>query len=650
VKKHYLYFQKALFIREFESLLLKLFNQGRLNGTVHTCVGQELIPVVLSEKLLPGDKIFSNHRGHGHYLAFKGNSLYLLAELLGKKDGVSKGIGGSQHLFTNNFISNGIQGGLSPISIGYSYVNKKRGSNSIAITFIGDGTLGQGVLYESLNLASLMGSQTLFVLENNQYAQSTSVKDNFKGDLENRIKGFGLDYLKTNIWDLEDLDSTLKSAVENVRNGKPTFVEVVCYRLNSHSKGDDNRFESEVKEYYSIDLINKFKIECPNEYSQFFHEIQKELEDLLDQCNRMSDLEENQIFEYIYNQETGTCEIDYDILSPKRINKSIYDGLKSLLSSSDSVFIGEDILYKSLNTEKPYGGAFKVSDDLSDLFPDRVINSPISEQAIIGFGIGAALNGYRAIVEIMFGDFMTLGLDQLYQQASKIPSMFGQDINLPLVVRTPMGARRGYGPTHSQSIEKLFMFLPNINLISINSLVDPEIIYKQINSIQRTSIVIEDKVGYTKLFPSKVSSLYNVEHTLDLFPTVILKPSFTKPNLLIFLYGGMLDEIIEILDELIENEVFPYIICPTILTPLNISPVKIGLDHVNKLIFIEEGTKHGALSSEIISYLSENKIPFNLTGRISNESIIPCAKSAELNCVPNSNLILNGIIKLFNNG
>lgn len=646
----YQYYQKALYIREFESLLLKLFNKGLLNGTVHTCVGQELIPVVLSEKLLPGDKIFSNHRGHGHYLAFNGNSLSLLAELLGKKDGVSKGIGGSQHLFTNNFISNGIQGGLSPISIGYSYVNKKRGNNSIAITFIGDGTLGQGVLYESLNLASLLGSQTLFILENNQYAQSTSLKDNFSGDLENRIKGFGLEYLKTNIWDLEDLDCTLKSAVKNVRNGKPTFVEVSCYRLNSHSKGDDNRYESEVKEYYSKDLINKFKIECSNDSSQFLYEIQKELEDLLDQCNRMSDLEENHIFEYIYNQETGACKINYDTLSPKRINKSIYEGLKSLLSSSDSVFIGEDILYKSLNTEKPYGGAFKVSDDLSDLFPERVINSPISEQAIIGFGIGAALNGYRAIVEIMFGDFMTLGLDQLYQQASKIPSMFGQNINLPLVVRTPMGARRGYGPTHSQSIEKLFMFLPNINLISINSLVDPELIYKQINFIQKTSIVIEDKVGYTKLFPSKISSLYNVEHTLDLFPTVILKPSFTKPNLLIFLYGGMLDELIEILDELIENDVFPYIVCPTSLTPLNISPLKIGLDTINKLIFIEEGTKYGALSSEIISYLSENNIPFNLTGRISNESIIPCAKSAELKCVPNSNLILNSIIKLYNNG
>lgn len=649
MEKNLSYFKKAIYIREFESLLLDLFNKGLLNGTVHTCVGQELIPVTLSEKLITGDRIFSNHRGHGHYLAFNGDTLALLSELLGKEEGVSKGIGGSQHLFNSNFISNGIQGGLSPISAGYSYVNKKRGNKSITINFIGDGTLGQGILYESLNLVSLLGLPTLFILENNQYAQSTSIHDNFSGNLENRITGFGLEYFQTNIWDLEHLDFTLKAAVEYVRNGKPAFVEVKCYRLNSHSKGDDNRREKEIASYIEKDLINKFKKTHEKIYSEILLETKEDLNKLLDQSLGMTDLEENQIFNFIEDIESTTSIIDYSQLSKKRVNTSIYNGLKSLISKTDSVFIGEDIQYKSPNTEKPYGGAFKVSGDLSELFPERVINSPISEQAIIGFGIGAALNGYRSIVEIMFGDFMTLGVDQIYQQASKIPSMFGQAINLPLVIRTPMGARRGYGPTHSQNFEKLFMFLPNINLIAINSLVDPEIIFNQINSIQNTSIVIEDKVGYTKFFPSNVSSRFDIEHTSDKLPTVILSPNFIKSNLIIFTYGGMLDELIEILDDLIENDIFPRIICPTSLTPLNISPLRKGLEHVKDIIFIEEGTKHGGLSSEIISYLSELKIHFNLVGRISNESIIPCSKNAELKCVPNSNLILQRIVKLTSN-
>jgi 2-oxoisovalerate dehydrogenase E1 component len=646
-KKNYI--KKALFIREFEMLLLNLFNRGLLNGTVHTCVGQELIPVVLSDLLLEGDKIFSNHRGHGHYLAFDGDHVSLLAELMGKEDGVSKGIGGSQHIFSNNFISNGIQGGLVPISVGYSYVNKRRKNKSIAITFIGDGTLGQGVLYESLNIASLFNSPNLIILENNKYAQSTYIKDSFAGNLESRILGFGIDYFVTDVWDLEHLAYTLEKAVDNVRNCKPTFVEVNCYRLNSHSKGDDNRHEKEISEYVSKDLLNKFKNDYPDDFSIIFSDINKTLDQALETCLSMHELQEVEKFEHIYNEQVSTSIYNPDFNNQIRINKSIYNGIKNLLSSTETVFIGEDILYKTINTGKPYGGAFKVSGDLSELFPNRVINSPISEQALIGFGIGAALNGFRSIVEIMFGDFMTLGIDQVYQQASKIPSMFGQNIKLPLILRTPMGARRGYGPTHSQNIEKLFMFLPNINLLAINSLVSPEQVYQNISFLDKPTIVIEDKVGYTKLFPAKIPASYNLEHTSEKFPTSILKPNFSNYNVIIFLYGGMLDELIEVLDDLIENEIFPCIICPSIISPLNISPLVNELKNTERIIFIEEGTKYGGLSSEIISYLTEKNMHFKLLGRISNESIIPCAKSAELNAVPNSKSLINEITKLIQN-
>jgi 2-oxoisovalerate dehydrogenase E1 component len=212
-----------------------------------------------------------------------------------------------------------------------------------------------------------------------------------------------------------------------------------------------------------------------------------------------------------------------------------------------------------------------------------------------------------------------------------------------------MGARRGYGPTHSQNIEKLFMFLPNINLIAINSLVNPEQVYNNISGIEKTTIVIEDKVGYTKLFPATVSPRYNLAYTSDQFPTSILKPNFSNSNVIIFLYGGMLDEIIDILDDLIENEIFPCVICPSIISPLNIKPLLNELENIEGLIFVEEGSKYGGLSSEIIAYLSERDIHFNLIGRISNESIIPCSKSAELNAVPNSKLLIKKITNLIQN-
>jgi 2-oxoisovalerate dehydrogenase E1 component len=640
--------KKAIYIREFETMLLRLFNKGLLNGTVHTCVGQELAPVILCEYLIESDRIFSNHRGHGHFLAFNGDDRSLLAELMGKEDGVSKGIGGSQHLYNDRFISNGIQGGLAPSSVGFAYVNKLNCNNSITVCFIGDGTLGQGVLYESLNLASLFKTPTLFILENNQYAQSSSFKDTFRGDIRKRIEGFGLKYLSSNIWDFEHLNSVMKESVSYVRAGAPAFLEINCYRLNSHSKGDDNRVDEEVEEYSKKDLINLFKHENLDLYKQILDDTTNRLDFIFNECEKMLDLSRVDKFEFIFSEKCDKFYKNFEVASPSRVNKLIYNGLKEILNNPCSVMIGEDIMNLSPNTGKPYGGAFKVTNDLSDLFTNRVLNSPISEQAIIGFGIGAALNGYRSIVEIMFGDFMTLCLDQLLQQASKIPSMFGKKIDLPLIVRTPMGARRGYGPTHSQNIEKLFLFLPNITVVALNSIVNPEEIYYQLSNLNTTSIVIEDKVGYTKEFPAKFLNVFNIEYTSEKFPTAIITPDFIKPNVIIFTYGGILDELQIIMAELIENDIFPAIICPVSLSPLNVYPLIQMLESTKNIIFIEEGSKHGGLSSEVLSYLSENKIVYNLVCRISNESIIPCSKKAELSSVPNSRLILDKIIQDFN--
>jgi len=640
--------KSSLFIREFEFLLLNLFNKGLLNGTVHTCVGQELTPVILSQYLNSEDRIFSNHRGHGHYIAFNGEYKALLAELMGKELGISGGIGGSQHIYNKNFISNGIQGGLTPISVGYSYVNKLKNSKGISISFIGDGTLGQGVLYEALNLCAVLDSPTLFILENNQYAQSTAFKENFRGSVETRIDGFGIKYFKSNIWDIDNLNEQINNAIKYVRNGKPAFLEIICYRLNSHSKGDDNRFEEEVNDFIKKDILNQFERNNNELYLEIKKEINEKLNFALIECIEMINLNAMQKFEY-------TTVSSYEmqpIISTNgnsRQNYLIYNGLKKILENSNTLFIGEDIKYMSEFTEKPYGGAFKVSNDLSNLFPNRVLNSPISEQAIIGFGIGAALNGYRTIVEIMFGDFITLGIDQILQQASKIPSMFSQNIELPLIIRTPMGGRRGYGPTHSQNLEKLFLFLPNVNVIALNSLINPELIYTNIkDNLVTTTIVIEDKISYTKFFNIEKILGYDFYQSNELFPTVKITPNFTKFSFTIILYGGMLDELIPIIPELIQNEIFPNIICPTSLVPLNINPIITSIKENPKILFIEEGTKYGSFSSEVTSFLLEKKIKFDLIGKISNESLIPCAKDAELSTVPNSKLIYNEILNLIN--
>src|ERR1700739_2725076 len=158
-------YTQALTIRGVEQTLLNLFTQGKLFGTVHTCIGQEFSGIAIAEALRPGDLIFSNHRCHGHFLARTGNVEGLIAEIMGKQSGVCGGRGGSQHLCASGFFSNGVQGGIMPVAAGTALAQKLdaltpcpssegRGERRITVVFIGDGTLGEGAVYEALNVAS----------------------------------------------------------------------------------------------------------------------------------------------------------------------------------------------------------------------------------------------------------------------------------------------------------------------------------------------------------------------------------------------------------------------------------------------------------------------------------------------------------------
>ena len=193
-KDHY---SLALLIRAVEEKFLSLFSDGKLNGTVHTCIGQELSATAFCEPLLANDYVFSNHRCHGHYIAFTKHYESLILELMGKSMGVSGGVGGSQHLSNKNFFSNGPQGSMTPVAVGVAKACKLKNNNKIVICFIGDGTMGEGIIYESMNMASLYKLPVLFVCENNRYAQSTKIENNLAGSIKKRAESFNLKvYLK----------------------------------------------------------------------------------------------------------------------------------------------------------------------------------------------------------------------------------------------------------------------------------------------------------------------------------------------------------------------------------------------------------------------------------------------------------------------
>ena len=241
-------------IRRFEETVLENFRRGVFHGTTHTYLGQEANAAGVlrhlqppAAPLQPPDIVFSNHRCHGHFLAYGGDSRALFAEMMGKSSGVCGGRGGSQHLHWRNFYSNGVQGGILPVATGMALAEKLKGSAAVTLVFLGDGTLGQGVAYEAFNMASLWEAPILFVLENNHIAQTTPTGLVFAGNAAARFAAFEIPVTDLDSSDVRQVYQASGAALQQVRAGAgPQALILNTCRFGPHSKGDDTRPADEV--------------------------------------------------------------------------------------------------------------------------------------------------------------------------------------------------------------------------------------------------------------------------------------------------------------------------------------------------------------------------------------------------------------------
>jgi TPP-dependent pyruvate/acetoin dehydrogenase alpha subunit len=253
-------YEKIILIRKFENRLLELFSEGKLFGTTHTYVGQEAIAVSVIDNLHKDDIVFSNHRCHGHYLAKEDDPKGLLGEIMGRDVGTCAGRGGSQHLCRGNFFSNGIQGGYLPNALGMAFAEKYTQTGNIVVAFIGDGTFGEGAVYETMNLASLWKVPLLIVVENNRYAQTTSIDENLAGSILERSNAFGISSGEVESNDIRLLHPIFKELINHMRKeGGPHLQVVNTYRFNAHSKGDDFRAKKEIDFWRKKDPLSYFK-------------------------------------------------------------------------------------------------------------------------------------------------------------------------------------------------------------------------------------------------------------------------------------------------------------------------------------------------------------------------------------------------------
>ena len=632
------YILEAYLIRCVEEGFLKAFSKGIMNGTVHTCVGQELSAVAIAGQLNENDWVTSNHRCHGHFISKTKNWNGLVDELLGKYDGVSKGIGSSQHLYYKGFLSNGPQGNLLPVGTGISkYLKKEEG---VVASFIGEGTLNEGVTSESLNLASVYNLPQIFVCENNFYSQSTSQEKVLSGLIEDRFKAFNIKVFAANTWNIEEIIKKSKECIDYTRDNKlPSALIVTTYRLNAHSKGDDDRDKQEINFFNSVDPLNIIKNDTVF-FKKEFESIEVEVNEYFDTSEKKDILK---IEDYASDQlprETSENFIDsiprYNGRSIERINKFLLDS-----ASNNNLIIGEDI-------DDPYGGAFKATKGISSKYPESIMTSPISEAGIVGFAAGYSLVDKFAIVEIMFGDFITYSFDQIVNGISKFYHMYGMNISCPVMIRTPMGGKRGYGPTHSQSLEKFLCGIDNLLVIALNSIEDPYKTLADTTNIYAPKIIIENKNDYVKKFPIINENLRIIKNDI-LFGYLLIEPRYNDPDITIITYGDIAREILDNFESIVsETNSVPQVICIQQLNPLDIKSMIKIINKTNKVLVIEDGSSNFGISAEVIAQLFENK--FN--GRVARHGAkpfpIPSQKTLESDCLVSIKSINFEINKILN--
>ena len=239
------FYRQMLKIRLFEEEVNQLYLGAKMPGLAHLYIGEEAVAVGVCEALRQDDYITSTHRGHGHCIA-KGAALdRMFAELLGKEAGYCRGKGGSMHIAdqdTGNLGANAIVGGSAGIATGAAMSIKMRKSDQVAVCFFGDGALGQGLLYETMNMASLWNLPVLYVCENNQYNEYTHYRETTAGEVTGRAKAFGIHVESLDGQDVRALHATAQKLVERARRGDgPSFLECITYRFHGHHVGDIDR-------------------------------------------------------------------------------------------------------------------------------------------------------------------------------------------------------------------------------------------------------------------------------------------------------------------------------------------------------------------------------------------------------------------------
>jgi len=631
-------------IRAFETHLSEAFAKGDLpTEAIHLSIGQEAVAAGVCMHLRATDYLNTTHRGHGHIIAKGADLNGMMAEIYGKASGLCAGKGGSMHVTDGRrgvLGANGIVGAGYLLAMGAGFSIRYRQTDDVSVVIAGDGSVNQGMFHEALNMMAVFDLPVLVVVENNLYGEFTAIeRHSAVTEVYRRAEGYGIASRRVDGNDVLAVTRAVDRAVADIRKGAgPRLLELMTYRWHGHMEGEPERYRSETEKaaYRGKDPIARLETALVAEgrltsatITAVKERAAQSVKAAVAFARDAGDPDADQLLTEVYAPEppalfTGRIE------EPKNtpddgemsVSQAINAAIAEEMERDPNVFLwGEDVTL---------GGYFSVSEGLVERFgADRIIDTPISENGIVGGAVGAAMTGLRPICEILFADFLSCCMDPVLNQAAKLRYMTGGQCCVPLVIRTPLGSGIGMAAQHSQSMERFFWGIPGLIVAAPGDAYTAKGLLKSAIRSNNPVLFFEHKLLY-----ANAGRVPGGEYRLPLGKARAVR-SGSDVTLVTHLLG--VGVAADVADHLARVGIEVEIIDLCTLYPMDTPTILESVQKTGRLVAMEEGTATGGIGAEVIARVATagmhllKRAPLRIAAA---ESPVPYAKNLETLLLP----------------
>ena len=623
-------YKRLLKPRLIEEKMLILIRQGKVSKWF-SGIGQEAISVGVTAVLDKDEYILPMHRNLGVFTGRDIPLYRLFSQWQGKSNGFTKGRDRSFHFGTQQYKIIGMISHLGPqlgVADGIALANKLKKNGKVTAVFTGEGATSEGDFHEALNIASVWDLPVLFVIENNGYGLSTPTNEQYRCEnLADKGVGYGMESHIIDGNNILEVFTELTDIVASMKiRPRPVLLEFKTFRMRGHEEASGTKYvpqelmdmwaEKDPVDTYKRYLI-KQNILTVAQDEAWKTEIKKEIDDNLLIANTEAEIEAS------YEEELNDVYKPYDFelvnhsddFENIRFVDAISQGLKQSMERHDNlVIMGQDIA--------EYGGAFKITDGFVDLFgKERVINTPICESAVVSAGMGLSINGYKAIVEMQFADFVSTGFNPIVNYLAKVHYRWQEKADV--VIRMPCGGGTQAGPFHSQTNEAWFTKTPGLKVVYPAFPYDAKGLLATSINDPNPVLFFEHKQLYRSVYQDVPKEYY----TIPLGKAVLLREG---TQITILAFGAAVHWALETLDK--NTQVSADVIDLRTLQPLDKETIYKSVKKTNKVIILQEDSLFGGIASDISAMIMEDCFEY-LDGPVkrvaSLDSPIPFTKALE---------------------